>query len=282
VTGVAIAVAGIGIGASTATFSVLDAVLLRPLPYPEADRLVQITQKTTPEGVALGRPLRENLSINAQDFLVYEAETSSFSNWAWTFEYESDRDATVGGGEGAPQGVEVMGVSPSFFSTLGAVLPLVRTSSQRACATQRIGTQRTLAGNPVERGRDHQPQPVVEPFRLRSKSADWSDSVSVGSSQAANTKASNGRTLRSFVPTANGLKVGNTVHFIIGAPSIMSVEGKMRSSGFRFNTSNYIVSDRRLRREWPLQVGDGLSRSMTWRSFFRSSTGLRARSANLL
>ena len=125
-TGVAIAVAGIGIGASTATFSVLDAVILRPLPYPEADRLVQITQKTTPAGVAAGRLLRDDMPINAQDFLVYEAETASFSNWAWTGEYEPQRDATVGGGDGAPQGVEVRQVSASFFSTLGVVLPLGR------------------------------------------------------------------------------------------------------------------------------------------------------------
>ncbi len=125
-TGVFVAVAGIGIGASTATFSVLDAVILRPLPYPEADRLVQITQKTTPAGLTLGRPLRDDLPINAQDFLVYEAETASFSNWAWTGDYEPNRDATVGGGEGAPQGVEVIQVSPSFFSTMGVVLPLGR------------------------------------------------------------------------------------------------------------------------------------------------------------
>ena len=125
-TGIAIAVAGIGIGAATATFSVLDAVILRPLPYPDADRLVQITQKTTPAGVSLGRTLRDDTPINAQDFLVYEAETASFSHWAWTGEYEPGRDATVGGGDGAPQGVEVIQVSASFFSTLGAVLPLGR------------------------------------------------------------------------------------------------------------------------------------------------------------
>jgi predicted permease len=124
-TGVAVAVAGIGIGASTATFSVLDAVLLRPLPYPDAGQLVQITQKTSPDRLAAGRSLRIDAPVNAQDFLVYQAGTSSFSSMAWASPYE-ERAATVGGGDGPPQTVEAMSVSPSFFTTLGAILPLGR------------------------------------------------------------------------------------------------------------------------------------------------------------
>ena len=34
----------LGIGANSAVFSAIDAVLLRPLPFPDADRLVQLTQ----------------------------------------------------------------------------------------------------------------------------------------------------------------------------------------------------------------------------------------------
>ena len=60
-TTVAIVTLGLGIGATTAIFSVVNAVLLRPLPYPDAGRIVQVFQII--ERPNIGTPLRAGFAI---------------------------------------------------------------------------------------------------------------------------------------------------------------------------------------------------------------------------
>jgi predicted permease len=99
----------LGIGASASIFSVADAVLLRPLPYPNPQQLVRVWEQM-PNGH------RPNVAeSNFEDFL---AQNNTFASLA-AYDYGV---ASVSGGS-EPARVNVAGVSSGFFPTLG-VQPL--------------------------------------------------------------------------------------------------------------------------------------------------------------
>jgi len=108
---VAILTLGLGIGAATAVFSVVRGVLLRPLPYPDPDRVVRLHQVD-------GNGRRTN-SVSEPNFEDWKSGTRSFSAMAEMSAGQSP--VTIGGEATMTQGT---GVSREFFDVMG-VRPLV-------------------------------------------------------------------------------------------------------------------------------------------------------------
>jgi len=113
---VAIATLAIGIGAGTAVFSVVGAVLLRPLPYKDPSALVRIFETN---------PLRRwtrNIAAPA-NWADWRTRNKSFTDIA---AYEQFTNSGSGAGDlfltgvGEPQGLKALGVSGNFFQVLGA------------------------------------------------------------------------------------------------------------------------------------------------------------------
>jgi len=107
---VAVLTLTLGIGANTAIFSVINGVLLQPLPYHDPGRLVMMAEKT---------PEFDMMSVSCPNFLDWQKENRSFASLGalrWTA-----YDLTGGG---MPEHIDGKMVSSGFFSTLG-ITPLL-------------------------------------------------------------------------------------------------------------------------------------------------------------
>ncbi len=103
---VAVGVIGLGVGASATLFSAVDGVLLRPLPYPEPDRLVFLGSKY---------PQRSNISgMSLPSLMDVMGQVGSVGEFA-----ASRGRALDIVGEGEPERVSVAVVSPDYFRVLG-------------------------------------------------------------------------------------------------------------------------------------------------------------------
>ena len=111
---IAIATLALGIGANTAIFSVVEAVLLRPLPYPDSEQLVVIWQR---EGA-------EEHSDNWPNYLDWKAWNTSFTELS-IFR----RDKINLSGHGAPETLNGALASANFFATTKIAPLLGRTFS---------------------------------------------------------------------------------------------------------------------------------------------------------
>ncbi|HEY3740638.1 MAG TPA: ABC transporter permease, partial [Bryobacteraceae bacterium] len=104
-TAISVLTLALGIGASTAIFSVVDAVLLRALPYPEPQQIVRIWEQA---------PNGHRINIGLANFDDFAAQSSSFSSLS----LYSSWLATISAG-GEPARVNIAEVSSGFLKTLG-------------------------------------------------------------------------------------------------------------------------------------------------------------------
>jgi putative ABC transport system permease protein len=107
-TAIAVATIAMGIGANTAIFGLVDAVLLRPLPYPEPQRLIVAgTHERAGSELEL---------ISTADFLAWRDQQQSFESVA-VVDRTSSSFALSGNGE--PERIPGVRVSANFFSVFG-------------------------------------------------------------------------------------------------------------------------------------------------------------------
>jgi len=123
---VAILTLALGIGASAAIFSVLDAVLLRPMPYPNQERLVEVSElNESGRGMPFAEPNFNDLVARNHSFEAVAAYTRS-------------PDAVAGGIE--PVRTNLSGVSADFFRVLG-VTPTIG----RLFSPETLGEEKQVA-----------------------------------------------------------------------------------------------------------------------------------------
>ncbi len=111
-TSVGILTLALGIGATTAVYSIVDAVLLRPLPFPHPERLVSLYERTERSPKA---------SVSAPNMEDWRAQSRSFDGMAT---YRGGESTLLGLAE--PMRAQVFAASRDFFRLLGAAPELGR------------------------------------------------------------------------------------------------------------------------------------------------------------
>jgi putative ABC transport system permease protein len=116
---VAVLTLALGIGANTAIFSVVNTVLLRPLAYPEPNRIVQV----------ISRPSGETSGLNLMSvpmYIVWREQTQAFRDFA---AYEDQAPGINLTGGDRPEALQAARVSADYFQLFGARVAMGRTFS---------------------------------------------------------------------------------------------------------------------------------------------------------
>src|SRR6185312_16140784 len=112
---VAVITLALGIGANTAIFSLVNSILLRPLPFREPDRLVWMLQASPKLGLA-------SWGVSQADFAAYREQNRSFESVAL---YNNSATNLTGNGE--PERLPIANVTADFFKVFGVSPQLGRT-----------------------------------------------------------------------------------------------------------------------------------------------------------
>src|SRR5437588_1318159 len=118
----ALATVAICLGANLAIFAVINSILLRPLPFPQSDRLVTIFNTYPNAGV-------ENAGSSITNYYERRGNIPAFSSLSIFRDFSE-----VVGETGAAEQTEIMRVSPDFLATLGVNLAMGRTFSEEEAA----------------------------------------------------------------------------------------------------------------------------------------------------
>src|SRR4051812_25220006 len=103
------------IGANLAIFAVVDAIVFRPLPFPESERLVSVYNSYPKAGV-------ERSSTSVANYYDRRGAIKAFESVSAYYE-----DSVITGAAGAPRRVPIARVTPEFFSTLRVPLAMGKT-----------------------------------------------------------------------------------------------------------------------------------------------------------
>ena len=106
-TAVATITLALGIGATTAMFTLVNSILLRPLPYPDSERLVRIIQSYPEKGL-------ETWGLNQTNIAMYRDRSTDFSSFA-AYRNGSVTLQTPSG----PQRIQILRVTSELFRTIG-------------------------------------------------------------------------------------------------------------------------------------------------------------------
>ena len=115
---VAILTLALGIGANTAIFSIVNAVLLRPLPYPDADRIMVLNESSGPG---------QDYSVALPDYFDWRNDNTVFEHLAATHK-ESRNLSGIPGRD--PERVSCAPVTRNFFNVIGLGAEIGRTFTE--------------------------------------------------------------------------------------------------------------------------------------------------------
>ena len=146
---VAVLTLAIGIGANTAIFSLVNSILLRPLPFREPDRIVRLIQASPKLGLT-------TWGVSQADFAAYREQNRSFESIAL---YTNSAINLTGAGE--PERLPTSNVTADFFKVFGVNPVLGRTFAEgedaagknTVCVISHAFWQRRFGGDPNIVGR---------------------------------------------------------------------------------------------------------------------------------